>query len=281
MNNHLKKPDWLKIKLPDAFEYAQIKKKLSKNNLNTICESGQCPNLGECWKSGTATFMILGNICTRSCRFCAVTTGKPLPPDPDEPQKVAKVFKEMNLKHCVLTSVDRDDLQDGGADIWAQTIKAVKATGNNVTVECLIPDFKGSFNCIQKIIDAKPDIISHNLETVQQLTKEIRIFASYDLSLQVLDYIGKSGISSKSGIMVGLGETKEEIYQTMDDLLSVGCKILTIGQYLRPNKDNYPVKKYVAPEEFAEYKTVGLKKGFKHIESAPLVRSSYHAEKHI
>jgi len=279
--NYLRKPEWLKIKLPDAYYYANIKDKLNTNKLHTICESGQCPNIGECWKSGTATFMILGDICTRSCRFCAVKTGKPLPPDTGEPDRVASTVNEMNLKHCVITSVDRDDLEDGGSEIWSETVTAIKNLGTNITIECLIPDFKGHWNNLQKVMDSHPEVISHNLETVRRLTKEIRIFARYDLSLQVIKKISDAGIISKSGIMVGLGETKEEVICTMDDLVAVGCKIFTIGQYLQPSKNNFPVKKYVTPEEFTEYKNIGLQKGFRFVESGPLVRSSYHAEAQV
>ncbi len=278
---HLKKPDWLKVKLPDAYEYAHLKQKLKTNNLHTICESGQCPNIGECWKAGTATFMILGDICTRSCKFCAVKKGKPLPPDFSEPDRVAAAVASMHIKHCVLTSVDRDDLPDGGAAIWAETVRAIKKLNQNITIECLIPDFKGNYSHLQQLIDTKPEIISHNLETVRRLTKEIRVYANYERSLEVLHYINKAGITSKSGIMLGLAETEEEIYETMDDLLKVNCKILTMGQYLQPSYQNYPVKKYITPEKFSEYKHIALNKGFIYVESSPLVRSSYHAEKHL
>jgi len=278
---HLKKPDWLKLQLPDAYEYARLKQELKSNKLHTICESGRCPNIGECWKAGTATFMILGDICTRSCKFCAVKKGKPLPPDFNEPHRVAAAIKSMQIKHCVLTSVDRDDLPDEGASVWAETVKAIKSINNNITIECLIPDFNGNKMHLQQVIDTKPEIISHNLETVKRLTKEIRVYASYQRSLEVLRYIDKMGITSKSGIMLGLGETEEEIFETMDDLLGVGCKIITIGQYLQPGHQNFPVQKYISPDTFNEYKYIALKKGFIHAESAPLVRSSYHAEKHI
>lgn len=281
MDKHIPKPAWLKIKLPDAYEYAGLKNRLNTHKLHTICESGQCPNIGECWKAGTATFMILGNICTRSCRFCAVVTGKPLPPDNDEPQRVAAAVKEMNLAHCVLTSVDRDDLPDGGAAIWAATVKAIKTSSPQTTIECLVPDFKGQTALLNPLIAEKPDIISHNLETVRRLTPQVRVFARYDVSLSVLKFIAESGIAAKSGIMVGLGETDEEVYEVMDDLLHVGCQIITIGQYLRPGKENHPVQRYVPPEQFAIYKQKALEKGFKFAECGPLVRSSYHAEKHI
>ena len=280
-DKYLKKPQWLRKKLPSVNEYSYLKNLLNKNNLHTICESGKCPNIGECWENRTATFMILGDICTRSCSFCAVKTGKPMPPDIDEPLKIAEVIKQMQLKHCVITSVDRDDLNDGGAAIWAQTITLIKKESPNTTIETLIPDFKGNTNNINTVIQSKPDIISHNLETVERLTKEVRIQAKYKRSLKVLKFISDSGVTAKSGIMLGLGETEEEIFSTFDDLLSIGCKIITIGQYLQPGKNNLPVKKYVLPSDFEKYKQVALSKGFKFVESGPLVRSSYHAEKQI
>ncbi|HNW96818.1 MAG TPA: lipoyl synthase [Bacteroidales bacterium] len=280
-DKYLKKPQWLRKKLPSVNEYSYLKNLLNKNNLHTICESGKCPNIGECWENRTATFMILGDICTRSCSFCAVKTGKPMPPDIEEPSKIAEVIKQMQLKHCVITSVDRDDLDDGGAAIWAQTITLIKKESPNTTIETLIPDFKGNTNNINTVILAKPDIISHNLETVERLTKEVRIQAKYKRSLKVLKFISDSGVTAKSGIMLGLGETEEEIYSTFDDLLSIGCKIITIGQYLQPGKNNLPVKKYILPSDFEKYKQVALSKGFKFVESGPLVRSSYHAEKQI
>lgn len=278
--NRLKKPEWLKIKLPDAHTYAGLKNKLKKHKLHTICESGLCPNIGECWGAGTATFMILGNICTRSCRFCGVKTGKPLPPDHNEPENLAEAIKEMQLNHCVITSVDRDDLPDGGAAVWAETIKTIKRANRNITIECLIPDFKGSEKSLMKVIEQKPDIISHNLETVRRLSKEIRVFANYEQSLKVLKFIAERGCTSKSGIMVGLGETIEEIYETMDDLIEINCQIFTIGQYLQPSRNNLRVQRYVSPAEFKTYKEIAMVKGFKIIESGPLVRSSYHAEQH-
>jgi lipoic acid synthetase len=276
-----KKPDWLRIKLPKTGEYAFLKEHLSKYNLHTICESGNCPNIGECWKNRTATFMILGDICTRSCGFCAVKTGKPLPADKEEPIKVAKAICELKLKHCVITSVDRDDLPDGGAEIWAQTIIAIRKYCMGTTIEALIPDLKGNPEDIKKITATKPDIISHNLETVERLTKTVRIQAKYDRSLGVLQYISASKITAKSGIMLGLGETHEEIIKTMDDLLNAGCSILTLGQYLQPTKKHLPVVRYITPEEFEGYKKTALDKGFVFAESGPLVRSSYHAEKQI
>jgi lipoic acid synthetase len=276
-----KKPDWLKIKLPKAREYSYLKEYLSKYNLHTICESGNCPNIGECWNNKTATFMILGDICSRSCSFCAVKTGKPLPPDYHEPIRIAEVIRDMKLKHCVITSVDRDDLPDGGSDIWAQTIVSIKNLNPETTIESLIPDFKGNKIFIKKIIDAGPNIISHNLETVEKLTKVVRVQAKYDRSLDVLKFISSSGIKTKSGIMLGLGEKDEEIIQTMDDMLNAGCKIITIGQYLQPSKKHLPVDRYVNPDEFENYKSIAMRKGFEYAECGPLVRSSYHAEKQI
>jgi len=276
-----KKPEWLRIKLPKAGEYAYLKKYLAKYNLHTICESGLCPNIGECWNNRTATFMILGNICTRSCGFCAVETGKPLPADDEEPIRIAEVIKQMKLNHCVITSVDRDDLPDGGAELWSQTVMAIKKYNPETSVETLIPDFKGDNNSIAKIIESRPEIISHNLETVERLTKHVRIQAKYKRSLEVLKFISSSGTSTKSGIILGLGESEEEILQTMDDLLKAGCSILTLGQYLRPTKNHLPVVRYISPHEFEQLKNTALQKGFKFVESGPLVRSSYHAEKHI
>ena len=280
-NNKQHKPIWLKKKLPQTANYAIVKDIVAKNKLHTICTSGNCPNIGECWDSGTATFMILGDICTRSCKFCAVKTGKPEPIDFEEPQRIAQSVKLMNLKHCVITSVDRDDLPDGGADIWAKTIVAIKETNPNITIEVLIPDFSYDIISLQMIVEAKPTIISHNLETTKRLTSLVRSKAKYERSLQVLKYLAEAGCKTKSGIMAGLGETETEVSEKKDDLLSVGCKIMTIGQYLQPTKDNYPVFEYVSPQTFEKYKEMGIKKGFRFIESAPLVRSSYLAEKHI
>ena len=276
-----KKPEWLKIQLPKTENYTKVNQIIKKYNLHTICTSGKCPNMGECWDAGTATLMILGNICTRSCKFCAVETGKPKSINWNEPMNIAKSVHKLSLKHCVLTSVDRDDLKNKGSKIWAATVSAIKQLNPLVTIETLIPDFDGIEEHIQRVIDTKPDVISHNLETVKRLTPQIRTRAKYQRSLDVLKYISDSGISSKSGIMLGLGETKEEIIETMDDALVVGCKIFTIGQYLQPTKQNIPVVEYVKPDVFAEYKRLGLKKGFKFVESSPLVRSSYHAEKHV
>jgi len=261
--------------------FAEVKGIIRKNGLHTICTSGDCPNMGECWDAGTATFMILGDICTRACKFCAVKTGKPSAVDLEEPKKLAESIQLLKLKHCVVTSVDRDDLEDGGAAIWAESITQVKKLNHNTTIEVLIPDFDGNETLIQKIIDARPDVISHNLETVRRLTPQVRSKAQYDRSLKVIEYISKSGIRSKSGVMLGIGETKEEIIQTMDDLRAVGCQVFTIGQYLQPTLKNLEVVEYVKPEVFAELKAIGLSKGFRFVESGPLVRSSYHAERHV
>jgi lipoyl synthase len=279
--NYLRKPDWLKIRLPRGEEFAKVNSLVKKHQLHTICTSGNCPNHADCWERGTATLMILGDICTRSCKFCNVTTGRPLPTDPEEPLKVAQTVNELKLRHCVLTSVDRDDLPDGGAHHWAETISQVKRLNPQTTIETLIPDFDGIKELVQVVVGATPEVISHNLETVRSLTPLIRSRAKYDTSLQVLRYIAEGGRVAKSGIMLGLGETEEEILQAMDDLLTVGCKVLTIGQYLQPSRLNYPVKAYIRPEKFDEYKEVGLAKGFDFVESGPLIRSSYHAERHV
>jgi lipoic acid synthetase len=276
-----RKPSWLKIKLPKGTNYAQVKSIVQQHNLHTICTSGKCPNMGECWAAGTATLMIMGEICTRSCKFCATQTGKPLPLDIDEPMNVAKSIQLMGLKHAVITSVDRDDLPDKGAAHWASTIAEIKKVNPETTMEVLIPDFDGEPALIKLVIDARPDIISHNLETVRRLTPLVRSRAKYELSLTVLKIIADSGVVPKSGIMVGLGETKEEILETMDDLLTVGCKVFTIGQYLQPTKSHLPVEAYIHPDVFEEYRNIGLAKGFRNVESAPLVRSSYHAERHV
>lgn len=280
-NEYIKKPEWLRIKLPDADHYSKVKGVLNDNHLHTICESGSCPNKGECWNAGTATFMILGDTCTRNCRFCNVKSGKPLPPDPEEPQSVADAVGKMNIKHCVLTSVDRDDLEDGGAGIWAETIKKIKQQSPQTTIEALIPDFKGDESQIFKIIEAGADVISHNLETVKRLTRQVRSFAKYDVSLKVIEYLAAKGVRTKSGIMLGLGENEEEILETMDDLLAAGCQIITIGQYLQPTAKHLKVQKYITPEDFHRYGEIARQKGFLFAESAPLVRSSYHAEKHV
>ena len=279
--SHREKPDWLKIKLPKGTNYTQVKSLVERYKLNTICTSGKCPNMGECWAAGTATLMILGDVCTRSCKFCATQTGKPLPPDGQEPTNVAESIRLMGLKHAVLTSVDRDDLPDKGADHWARTIDEIKRVNPNTTMEVLIPDFDGDSELIMQVVRAKPDIISHNLETVRRLTPMVRSRAKYDVSLSVIKTIAEAGVVAKSGIMLGLGEKRNEVLETMDDLISVGCKVLTIGQYLQPTKTNLPVEEYVHPDVFEDYRKIGLEKGFRFVESAPLVRSSYHAEKHV
>ena len=276
-----RKPDWLKIQLPKGDDYAYVNGIVKEHGLHTICSSGKCPNVGECWGNGTATFMILGNICTRACKFCNVPTGKPLVADLKEPKRLARSIKLMSLKHAVITSVDRDDMEDGGSRIWAETIKCIKETSPETTLEVLIPDFNGKEEDIQRVIDMNPEVISHNMETVRRLTREVRSKAKYDLSLQVLKQIADAGIVSKSGIMLGLGETEEEIYQVMDDLIAVGVRVMTIGQYLQPTKNHLEVQEYVTPEVFKKYETVGLEKGFTFVESTPLVRSSYHAERHV
>ena len=279
--NSRRKPDWLKIKVPKGKQYIAVKDIVEKHKLNTICTSGHCPNLHECWGRGTATLMILGDICTRSCKFCNVKTGKPLPADYEEPKRVAESVKLLNLKHVVLTSVDRDDMDDLGAGIWASTIREVKKLNPATTIETLTPDFDAREELIKIVADAKPEIISHNLETVRRLTPKTRSRAKYDVSLKTLKIIAESGVVAKSGIMVGIGEKPEEVYELMDDLLAVGVKVMTIGQYLQPTKKHLEVVEYVTPEQFKEYERVGLEKGFKFVESGPLVRSSYHAEKHV
>jgi len=275
------KPDWLKIRVPAGKEYLGVKEIVNKHKLHTICTSGNCPNMCDCWERGTATLMILGDICTRSCKFCNVKTGKPLPADLEEPQRVAESVHLMGLKHCVLTSVDRDDLDDGGAGLWAETIRAVKDKNPATTIEALIPDFQGKKELVQILIDAGPEVISHNLETVRRLTPQVRSVASYERSLEVIRMISNAGLRSKSGIMTGLGETGEEILQAMDDLREAGCEVFTLGQYLQPSKMHLPVAAFTTPEEFEAFRLAGLEKGFIHVESHPLVRSSYKAEKHV
>ena len=277
----IRKPNWLKVKLPTGEAYKNVRGITKSHNLHTICESGNCPNMGECWGAGTATFMILGNICTRSCGFCNVMTGRPLAVDVLEPKKVAQSIKLMKVKHAVITSVDRDDLQDGGASIWVDTINEIRKANPLTTMETLIPDFKGRLKDIQPIIDAAPEVVSHNVETVRRLTKKVRIQAKYDRSLDTLRYLNEGGIKTKSGVMLGLGETEQEIVETMHDLRAVGVSILTLGQYLQPSKKHLPVVEFITPKQFDKYKEIGLSLGFQHVESSPLVRSSYHAEKHI
>lgn len=277
----VKKPDWLKVSLASTGNFAEVKKIVAHHHLHTICTSGKCPNICDCWARGTATFMILGEICTRSCKFCNTLTGKPLPVNASEPADVAESIRLMQLKHAVITSVDRDDLPDLGASHWARTIETIKKVNPGITLETLIPDFQGKDDLIDLVIQARPEIISHNIETVRRLTPAVRSAARYDVSLHVLARIAQSGIVTKSGLMVGLGETETEVHETMDDLLEAGCTILTIGQYLQPSRKNIAVSEYVPPAQFEKYKTTGLQKGFCQVESAPLVRSSYHAEKHI
>lgn len=276
-----RKPDWLRVKLPIGEEYRKVRNLVEEHKLHTICESGNCPNMGECWGAGTATFMILGNVCTRSCQFCAVSTGKPETVDPFEPVRVAKSVKLMNVKHCVITSVDRDDLSDGGSIIWVETIRAVRRLSPGTTMETLIPDFQGKWENLQRLIDERPEIISHNLETVRRLTKEVRVQAKYDRSLEVLKRISESGVRTKSGVMLGLGEMEEEVLETMSDLRKSGVQILTLGQYLQPTKNHLLVSEFVHPDTFKKYKDLGMEMGFRYVESGPLVRSSYHAEKHM
>ncbi len=276
-----RKPEWLKISIAANERYTETKRIVESHCLHTICSSGRCPNMGECWGKGTATFMIGGAICTRSCKFCNTQTGKPLPLDPEEPLHVAESIALMKLSHAVITSVDRDDLPDLGASHWVQTIKAIRQLNPQTTIEVLIPDFQGRKDLVQQVIDARPNILSHNMETVKRISPLVRSAARYDTSLEVLRQIAENGIRTKSGIMVGLGETPDEVEELMNDLRSVGCHILTIGQYLQPSHQHYPVAEYVTPEQFAQYKETGLAKGFLQVESAPLVRSSYHAEKHI
>lgn len=276
-----RKPEWLKIKLPRGFKTSQVVGLLNEKHLHTICSSGMCPNRGECWGNGTATFMIGGNVCTRSCKFCNVATGRPHPLDEKEIADIVNSIKELNLKHVVITSVDRDDLPDLGAGHWVKMIKAIKQECPSTTMEVLIPDFQGRLELVDEVAAAGPDVISHNLETVRRLTPEVRFRATYDCSLRVIRHIAELGIRSKSGIMLGLGETEEEILECMDDLLEAGCEVMTIGQYLQPTKNHFPLQDYITPEKFAEYGEIGRKKGFRFIESAPMVRSSYHAEKHV
>ena len=277
----IKKPKWLKVKLPTGQAYKAVRGITKSHDLHTICESGNCPNMGECWGAGTATFMILGNICTRSCGFCNVMTGRPLAVDILEPKKVARSVQLMQVKHAVITSVDRDDLKDGGSSIWVETINEIRKENPETTMETLIPDFKGRLKDIQPIIDVAPEVVSHNMETVRRLTKKVRIQAKYDRSLDVLRFLNEGGIKTKSGIMLGLGETEAEVVETMHDLREVGVSIMTIGQYLQPSKKHLSVLEFITPAQFDKYRDVGLSLGFQHVESSPLVRSSYHAEKHI
>ena len=276
------KPKWLRVKLPTGQKYTELRGLVDKYNLHTICTSGSCPNMGECWTEGTATFMILGNICTRSCGFCGVKTGRPETVDWAEPEKVARSIKIMKIKHAVITSVDRDDLKDMGSIIWAETVKAIRRMNPETTLETLIPDFQGVTRNIDRIIAVSPEVVSHNMETVKRLTREVRIQAKYERSLEVLRYLKEQGINrTKSGIMLGLGETEAEVIQTMEDLRNVGLDIVTLGQYLQPSKRHLSVKEFIAPEQFKKYEKIGLQMGFRHVESGALVRSSYKAHKHI
>jgi lipoic acid synthetase len=274
-------PRWMKMQLPKGESYSKVKNLVAEHKLHTICSSGNCPNIGECWNRGTATFMILGDICTRNCKFCGVKTGKPQPPSPEEPLRIAESVKIMQLKHAVITSVDRDDLPDLGAGFWAETIRVVKKLNPETKIEVLIPDFQGQVELIQQVIDAAPEVISHNMETVERLTPQIRSAAKYRTSLSVLKAIADSGIVAKSGIMLGLGETEAEVLQVMDDLREVNCKVMTIGQYLAPTLNHIQVKEYITPEQFERYRTIGIEKGFSFVESSPLVRSSYRADSHV
>lgn len=276
-----RKPEWLRVKLPVGKEYALVRGLVDKHKLHTICESGNCPNMGECWGAGTATFMILGNICTRSCSFCAVATGRPLPVDLEEPDRVATSVQLMNVKHCVITSVDRDDLKDGGSIIWAETIRAIREKSPQTTLETLLPDFKGQWENLARVLEEAPEVVSHNLETVRRLTKGVRIQAKYDRSLECLKHISEAGLRTKSGIMLGLGETEEEVIESMNDLVNNGVHILTLGQYLQPTRKHHQVIEYIHPDQFAKYKEIGMQLGFRVVESGPMVRSSYHAEKHL
>ena len=276
-----RKPDWLRVKLPTGENYRKVREIVSEHKLHTICQSGNCPNMGECWGAGTATFMILGNVCTRSCGFCSVATGRPDEEDPFEPARVARSVELMGVKHCVITSVDRDDLKDGGAHTWARTIRAIRRRCPGTTMETLIPDFQGKWDNLQVVLDAAPEVLSHNLETVRRLTRQVRVQAKYDRSLEVLMRSKRAGLRTKSGIMLGLGESDAEVLESMEDLHSVGVDILTLGQYLQPTKAHLPVAEFVHPDRFARYKQLGLDMGFRYVESGPLVRSSYHAERHL
>ncbi len=276
-----KKPNWLRVKLPIGKEYAKVRKLVDEYKLHTICESGSCPNMGECWGAGTATFMILGNVCTRSCSFCAVATGRPTEYDEDEPQRVAEAIRLMGVKHAVITSVNRDELKDRGAEIWHQTVVAIKKTSPETTIETLIPDVKGNWEALYRMISAGQEVVSHNMETVERLYRRVRPQAKYERSLEELRRIKEYGKRSKSGIMLGLGETEDEVYKAMDDLVENGLDILTLGQYLQPTKMHIEVAEFIHPDKFAHYQEEGLKRGLKYVESGPLVRSSYHAERHV
>lgn len=275
------KPPWLKVKLPSGENYRFVRRVIDENRLHTVCESAHCPNMGECWGAGTATLMILGNICTRSCGFCAVLTGRPTELDWEEPERVARAVELMKLQHCVLTSVNRDELKDGGAEIWARTIRAIKTRCPGTTIEVLLPDFKGNWDALYRVLEEKPDVVSHNMETVRRLYRQVRPQAKYERSLEFIRRTKQAGFRTKSGAMLGLGETHEEILELMQDLLENGCDVLTLGQYLQPTPAHLPVQRFVSPEEFAMYRQIGLQMGFDYVESGPLVRSSYHSERHV
>ncbi len=281
VNGRKRLPEWMRMKMPGGEHYMHVKELVDRHHLHTICTSGNCPNIGECWAAGTATFMILGEICTRACKFCAVKTGKPLPVDEAEAYRLARSIQAMGISHAVITSVDRDDLPDKGAGFWARTIRTLKQEVPELTMEALIPDFDAIPELVRKIIDAAPEVISHNMETVARLTPRIRSRARYSCSLEVIGMVARSGVTSKSGIMLGLGETADEVIRTMDDLLDAGCEVLTLGQYLQPSMEHMPVVEYIHPDQFVRYREIATQKGFKAVESSPLVRSSYHAEKHI
>lgn len=281
VKERIRKPDWLRVKLPTGENYKHVRGLVDHYKLHTICESGNCPNMGECWGAGTATFMILGNVCTRSCGFCAVYTGMPSELDWNEPQRVAQAVKLMQVKHAVITSVNRDELKDGGAAIWAATVNAIRLHSPTTTLETLIPDFKGNKESVDMMIEVKPEVVSHNMETIKRLYRQVRPQAKYERSLAVIKQLKEGGVRTKSGIMLGLGENREEVFQVMDDLREAGCDVMTLGQYLQPTRNHLDVKEWIHPDQFKEYETVGLKKGFRFVESGPLVRSSYHAEKHI
>lgn len=281
MEERKRLPNWMRMQRANGEKYARVKHLVENNHLHTICTSGNCPNIGECWNAGTATFMILGDICTRACKFCNTKTGKPLPTDPDEASRLAETVKTMGLHHCVITSVDRDDLPDGGASFWADVVTIIKEVNPHVTIETLIPDFDGKRENVMKVVESAPNVISHNIETVRRLTPLIRSKARYERSMEVIRIISESGIISKSGFMLGLGETENEVLETMDDLREVGCKVLTIGQYLRPSMNHMEPVAFITPEKFEEYKKIALEKGFDFVESSPLVRSSFHAERHV
>lgn len=281
MERRRRLPEWLKMQRASGENYTRVKRLIEKNHLHTICTSGNCPNIGECWNAGTATFMILGDICTRACKFCATSTGRPHPPDPEEPVRLAEAIKTMGLRHCVITSVDRDDLPDGGASFWADVIRTIRNVNPGITIEALIPDFDGRSENIRRVLDAGPDLISHNIETVRRLTPIIRTRAKYETSLSLIKYISGSGMAAKSGLMLGLGETEKEIFETIHDLYDAGCRILTLGQYLKPSPDHMDVVEYVTPERFENYRNEALRAGFRFVESSPLVRSSFHAERHV